>query len=202
VTLLDFRAQSGGGSVPVKGQKVARRMFTGGGIQYPFRTESPGIGENLPQRRYEEPSHAPLPSVPSLRGDIAPSGPAKKTQNAPGASVPAKKGPDFPSGNEASGRAGERLGVKGPLASRGVLYCEFPDYPEWAQKKGIEARVKLKFWVEPDGDVDEVVAVKRGYMQLDNLAVQALKRWRFEPLPPGQGRARQWGTIEMNFELK
>ena len=51
----------------------------------------------------------------------------------------------------------------GPAASRSVLYSEFPPYPEWAQKKGIESKVKLKFWVEPDGTVGEIMVEKRGY---------------------------------------
>ena len=202
VTLVTLKVESGGSPARVPGQKISQRMFTGGGVRYPFRTESSSNVENRLQRKYNEPNYNPLSSVPSIKGDVSPSGLGKKTKLPQGAEVTAKKGPDFPSGNEASKYAGERLGVKGPLASRRVLYSEFPVYPEWAQKKGIEARVKLKFWVEPDGDVEDVFVEKKGYLQIDNLAVQSLKRWRFEPLPPGPERARQWGTIEMNFELK
>jgi len=98
----------------------------------------------------------------------------------------------------ASEYVGSRLGVEGPASGRKILYYEYPLYPEWAQRKGVDARVELKFWVSEEGYIEDVVVMKKGDLQLDNLAAQALKKWRFEPVKG----TRQWGKIKMTFELK
>jgi len=200
VSLLDLKMEPGG--KPLYGRKFSRRFFTASGVTHPFRLESPVPGEVRPHREYSEPAYNPVSSVPSIKGDMVSAGWEKKSPVPQGMSGPAKKGPELPSGSETSRYAGERLGIAGPAASRGVLYFEYPSYPEWAQKRGIEARVKLKFWVEPEGNVEEVIVERRGYLQLDNIAIQCLKKWRFEPLAPGTSRTRQWGTIEIIFTLK
>jgi len=108
------------------------------------------------------------------------------------------KSSSVPGKEMSSGYAGSHLGVEGPAGGRRILYFEYPSYPEWAEKKGIQAKIELKFWVSEEGYVEDVIVVKKGYIQLDNLAVQALKKWRFEPV---KGK-RQWGIWKPKFELK
>lgn len=200
VSLLKVEA---GGS-PVAGKSVTVRPKMLPGVSYPFRMENPAPSVISSRREYAEPTYTPVSSVLSSRGEVSISGVKKesipKVQGLTGLS---KKGLDFPSGGKGiSEFTGGKLGIGGPAATRGILYFEYPTYPEWAEKKGIESRVKLKFWVSPDGYVDEVIVEQRGYLQLDNLAVQALKKWRFEPLSGSARQARQWGTIEIIFKLQ
>ncbi|OIN98570.1 hypothetical protein AUJ66_00775 [Candidatus Desantisbacteria bacterium CG1_02_38_46] len=197
-----IKIEVGGG--PVAGKGIAERPKMLSGISYPFKIEDARPSAISFRREYAEPTWTPISAVPSRRGDVSIVGVKKEeTLKALALTGSLKRGPDFPSGAESvSGVSGGRLGIAGPVATRGILYFECPVYPEWAEKKGIESRVKLKFWVSPDGDVDEVLVEQKGYLQLDNLAVQSLKKWRFEPLPSGVKQARQWGTIEMIFKLQ
>jgi TonB family protein len=91
-----------------------------------------------------------------------------------------------------------RLGIKGSLASRKIL--ERPGPPQ--TKVRVEAEIELTFWVLPNGTVDRVVPSVRGDAELERIAIQYLKQWRFAPLPPGQAEVTQWGTIPIKFKLE
>jgi TonB family protein len=93
--------------------------------------------------------------------------------------------------------------ITGPLADRTVANRVVPAYPEWARKQAIEASVVLQFTVTPEGDVKNNILVIRttGYPAMDDLAVQALKQWKFAPLPPDQLRD-EVGTITFNFSVR
>lgn len=186
-------------------QNIAKKPKMVPGVSYPFRIESAASPSVISSRKeYAEPNYIPVSSVPSRKGDVSIAGVKKESAlKVQGLTGPEKKGPNLPSGvGDGSGFSGGKLGIAGPAATRGILYFEYPVYPEWAERKGIESRVKLKFWVSPDGCVDEVIVEQRGYLQLDNLAVQALKKWRFEPLSSRVKQVRQWGTIEIIFKLQ
>lgn len=202
VSLL--KIEFGGTPVTGGGQNITVKPKMMPGIPYQFQKENVSPSVATPRKEYTEPAYMPISSIPSRRGEVSIAGvkkePIAKVQGLTGL---VKKGADFPSGAQTtSGISGGKLGIAGPAAMRGILYFEYPTYPEWAEKKGIESKVKLKFWVSPDGYIDEVLVEQRGYLQLDNLAVQDLKKWRFEPLSSKVKQARQWGTIEMIFTLQ
>jgi len=89
--------------------------------------------------------------------------------------------------------------IKGPVAGRGILRSEYPTYPEWAQKQGVRGKVVLKFWVLPGGEVSNIeLQQTSGWSDLDECAVKALKKWRFEPI---KKENVQWGEIPFKFEL-
>lgn len=93
--------------------------------------------------------------------------------------------------------------IEGPLSDRRVTYYELPEFPKWAAERGIvEAEVRIRFYVSPAGEVLPDLRVERtsGYGALDRLALQALKRWRFEPASAGAGN--QWGIITFRFLLE
>lgn len=98
--------------------------------------------------------------------------------------------------------AGDIL-LEGPAAGRGVLHRVLPAYPAWAQRQAVEAVVRLRFAVLPDGQVREDVAVERtgGFRDFDESAVAALRGWRFAPLAGGDA-AGHWGTITFRFRLR
>jgi TonB family protein len=90
------------------------------------------------------------------------------------------------------------LGIKGPLATRKIV--ERPHPPQ--VKVRTEGEIELTFWVLPDGMVDRVVPTIRGDAELERIAIQYLKQWRFIPLQKDQPQVEQWGTIPMKFRIQ
>ena len=69
-----------------------------------------------------------------------------------------------------------------------------PSYPELARKMKITGTVKIEVTVAPNGSVKEARVVG-GHPVLANAALDAAKKWRFEPAP-----AESTGVIEFKFE--
>ena len=69
-----------------------------------------------------------------------------------------------------------------------------PFYPELARKMNIAGIVKIEVTVSPNGTVKEARVVG-GHPVLANSALDAAKKWRFEPAP-----AESTGVIEFKFE--
>lgn len=89
--------------------------------------------------------------------------------------------------------------IKGPVAGRGILRSKDPTYPEWAERQGVKGKVVLKFWVLPGGEVSNIELQRTsGWSDLDECAIEALKKWRFEPI---EKKIVQWGIIPFKFEL-
>jgi len=91
-----------------------------------------------------------------------------------------------------------RLGVEGPISERRILYR--PPLPRISTEQTVQ--IKLKFWVAPNGIVDQVIPVERGGTKLEAVAVDFLKKWRFEPLPAEEKQERQWGILTVKFVVK
>ena len=90
------------------------------------------------------------------------------------------------------------LGMKGPVASRKIL--ERPALPHGKVK--VEAEIELTFWVQPNGVVDRVVPSVRGDAELERIATQYLKQWRFAPLSKDLPQVEQWGSLPIKFKLQ
>ncbi len=101
-----------------------------------------------------------------------------------------------------SGKATAKQMIEGPAASRKILLSKNPSYPEWAENYGLEFEVKLKFWILANGEVG-MVSIERssGYPEMDAQVVQAMKRWRFNPVEVNL-ESTQWGTILFKFRLE
>lgn len=69
-----------------------------------------------------------------------------------------------------------------------------PSYPELARKMSITGTVKIEVTVAPNGSVKEARVVG-GHPLLANSALDAAKKWRFEP-----AAAESTGVIEFKFE--
>jgi len=69
-----------------------------------------------------------------------------------------------------------------------------PFYPDLARKMNITGTVKIEVTVAPNGSVKEARVVG-GHPVLANSALDAAKKWRFEPAP-----AESTGVIEFKFE--
>jgi len=91
----------------------------------------------------------------------------------------------------------ESLGVVSGLAQeidRKVRNRIAPTYPEIARRMGLAGTVKLQVVIAANGTVKETKVIG-GHPILVNAAVDAVKKWRFEP-----GSAESSGTLEFKFE--
>lgn len=69
-----------------------------------------------------------------------------------------------------------------------------PVYPELARKMQITGTVKIEITVAPNGTVKEA-RVAGGHPVLANAALDAARKWRFEPAPNESS-----GVIDFKFE--
>lgn len=65
-------------------------------------------------------------------------------------------------------------------AERKVVQSSKPEYPTLAERMALHGTVKLKLWIAPDGSVRSVECVG-GHPLLIESAVNAVKRWKYEP---------------------
>ena len=107
-------------------------------------------------------------------------------------------------GPSAGGVYGTEAGIgDGPVGRRLVVERVLPGYPEWARRKGIETEAVLKFWVSPNGKVKSVEVTRfSGVPEFDQLAENALYKWKFEPLNPQGPQVDEWGVISMLWRLE
>ncbi|MGA8866070.1 MAG: energy transducer TonB [Candidatus Sulfotelmatobacter sp.] len=69
-----------------------------------------------------------------------------------------------------------------------------PVYPELARKMNITGTVKVEVVVAPNGNVKDAKVVG-GHPVLANAALDAVKKWKFEP-----AAAESTGVVEFKFE--
>lgn len=93
--------------------------------------------------------------------------------------------------------------IGGEARGREILHREYPEVPRWLEEKGVEVEVVLSFVVNPDGEVGDRMFVEKtsGYAELDRLAMEALKRFVFAPLPLNVKQVEQKSTITIRFRL-
>lgn len=91
---------------------------------------------------------------------------------------------------------GASTGSGGQLACRN---CSKPRYPDRARRRGVEGAAKIKVDVDDKGNVTNVqVAQSTGDAELDQAAVRAARRWKFDT-PNG---ARQGVSARVDFALE
>lgn len=69
-----------------------------------------------------------------------------------------------------------------------------PTYPELARKMNLSGIVKVEVVVAPNGSVKEAKVVG-GHPVLAGAALEAVKKWRFEP-----AAAESTGVVDFKFE--
>ena len=78
-----------------------------------------------------------------------------------------------------------------------------PHYPESARRQGVEGTVLLKMRVTEQGRVEEVqVERSAGHPDLDQSAMAAVQRWRFEPARRSGEPVAVWVFIPVEFKLQ
>ena len=95
--------------------------------------------------------------------------------------------------------AGEALsGLARPLGG----YQVKPRYPESARRAGVQGVTLLRVRVLDNGRVGEVVVDQSaGFRDLDFAAVEAVKKWLFEPARRGKEAVSVWVMLPVKFEL-
>ncbi|MBN1694009.1 TonB family protein [candidate division WOR-3 bacterium] len=128
----------------------------------------------------------------SLEGDIPVStGRIKKSLS------PLEK-PPYEGGETESGeREGYRLA--GELSKRKIIHFKKPEYPE---NESENTQVNLEIEANPDGTIKTVRIVKTGGLSFDNIAMEAVREWRFQPLAPNVKQTIQTGIVTIYFEIK
>jgi protein TonB len=95
--------------------------------------------------------------------------------------------------------------IEGPLSARRLLEGSLPAFPAWLKDLGVvDADVSVRIFVSPAGLVlEDRMRVERtsGYGRLDRLAMDHLKKWRFDPLRLDDPRT-EWGVITFRFILE
>jgi protein TonB len=78
-----------------------------------------------------------------------------------------------------------------------------PTYPASARRVGAQGTSLLRVHVLADGRIGEVlVQESAGHPDLDQAAVDAVKRWRFEPARRGQEPVATWVLLPVQFRLR
>lgn len=96
----------------------------------------------------------------------------------------------------------KRYSVEGQLALRKIiLRPDVPEYPEWATRGSVEADVKLRVTVNPQGIVERVENVQStGYPKMDLVASRYIKQWRFESR--AFDTESETGIVSIKFRLR
>ena len=93
------------------------------------------------------------------------------------------------------------IDISGPLKDRALVQWVLPEYPEWAEEKGVGGVVRMHIRAGPDGLVKSFIKPEQlsGEPRLDQLAEDALHQWQFEEKPNAVGV--QWGIVTVRFSL-
>ncbi len=95
--------------------------------------------------------------------------------------------------------SGETLsGLARPLGG----YQVKPRYPESARRAGVQGVTTLRVRVLENGKVGEVIVDQSaGFRDLDMAAMDAVKKWLFEPARQGKNAVSVWVLLPVKFEL-
>ncbi|MFH1259304.1 MAG: energy transducer TonB [Elusimicrobiota bacterium] len=96
--------------------------------------------------------------------------------------------------------SGVSIRTYGKISTRKILSSSMPDYPVWAEMRGIEGIVSLLITVLPNGEVKEKIMIDKtsGCAVIDQAAIQAVKKWRFAALDK---KEEEQGVVTFIFRL-
>ncbi|MEW6702771.1 MAG: TonB family protein [Bacteroidota bacterium] len=87
----------------------------------------------------------------------------------------------------------------GGKGMRRIYSYSLPEYPEGVAK---EIDVKLRFTIMPDGTVGKIFPLIKADARLEATAINSLRQWRFEPLPPNVKQIEQTVVIIFPYRLQ
>ncbi|MBX2822663.1 MAG: energy transducer TonB [Rhodothermaceae bacterium] len=66
---------------------------------------------------------------------------------------------------------------------------------------GVNADIKVRIFVGPDGTVKRTILVQKGDPQLDMQTLIAVRKWKFNELPPNAPQELQEGVVTFKFRV-
>lgn len=121
--------------------------------------------------------------------------------------APAKRPPRTDLAERRTGETTSATTERGPATqpprpAQGVSLNAPPEYPEEARLQGWHGRVVLAVTVAPDGAVTDLrVQSSSGHALLDEAAMRAVRRWRFEPGRRGGVPVTAAAVVPVRFRL-
>lgn len=101
-------------------------------------------------------------------------------------------------GGDGNGGFGFELDFGGRGKRR--IYSYFlPPYPEGVSK---EIDLRLRFTILPDGTVSKIIPLIKADARLESSAINSLRQWRFEPIPPNMKQSEQTVVITFPYRLQ
>jgi protein TonB len=154
------------------------------------------------------PVPAPTPAASPSRSVLGPSVAAVPDADASTFTLPATPTPP-PAARPAPPSAGPPAVAAvppGSVSQRAIPrggYQYRPTYPASARNLGIQGTTLLHVLVADDGRVAEVVVKQSaGHADLDRAAIDAVRRWRFEPARRGTEPVEMWVQLPFEFKLR
>jgi len=99
------------------------------------------------------------------------------------------------------GIGGGAYRVGGGVSAPRVLYSPDPEYSEEARRAKYQGSVVLWIVVGPDGRVRDVRVQRTLGLGLDEKAIEAVRKWRFEPARKNGQPVAVQVNVEVNFRL-
>ena len=116
--------------------------------------------------------------------------------------LPGVPGPPMPDGAVDEAAAGDTAQGGTPYAKLKPLDVVPPLYPPRCRRLGIEGTVRVRVLVGERGRPLEVLVGKSsGDASLDEAALDAVRKWRFEPARRDGAAIRAWATVPIEFRL-
>ncbi|HTY78932.1 MAG TPA: energy transducer TonB [Candidatus Bathyarchaeia archaeon] len=146
---------------------------------------------------------ASAPPPASVSDATAPgAAPASVAASAP-AAAPAGTGvPSTASRAVASASAREPGSITQTARPQGG-YQVRPSYPSSALREGKQGTTMLRVHVMVDGRVGEVIVQQSaGHPDLDQAAIDAVRRWRFDPARRGSEPVAMWVLLPVEFQIR
>jgi len=161
------------------------------------------------------PSPISSPPAPETPAQTVTSAPAATSMTAsteppaapgPAAGAPAATGAPSPASTPSVASAPSRdTGSAGTITQSARPHGGYqvrPSYPSSALRQGIQGTTMLKVHVLLDGRVgDVVVQQSAGHPDLDQAAIDAVRRWRFEPARRGNDPVAMWVLLPVQFQI-
>ena len=99
---------------------------------------------------------------------------------------------------------GVGMTISGQIKGRKIISSVVPEYTAKARRNGWEGAVAVHFTVLANGRVKDNTYLEQSsvHRDLNQMALTAIKKFRFAPLPADQSAVEQWGVITIIFRLR
>jgi len=92
--------------------------------------------------------------------------------------------------------------VEPPRFGMAYLNNPAPTYPPVSRRTREQGKVLLRVLVSPAGLVEQIeIQTSSGFTRLDDAALDAVRRWKFQPARSGNQSVAGWALVPINFEL-